>query len=73
MAKQWICVFSGVSGGHARAVFDSKDHATRFAEQHVRVIAPSGIPMKWEDTASDCRSVLTTQLGNYLVAPDDEQ
>jgi hypothetical protein len=66
VAEEWICVFNGRAGGHARAVFESKDHATRFAEQHARAVGP-GMPLKWED--SNEATLLLTQLGDYLVAP----
>jgi hypothetical protein len=45
--------------------------AKRFAEQHARAIAPTEMPLKWDD-AGDW-TVLTTQRGDYLVTPVDQQ
>jgi hypothetical protein len=65
-AEEWICVFDARSGGHARAVFDTRDRAMQFAEHHARSVTPAGTPLKWED--ANAAAVSTTQLGNYLVA-----
>lgn len=67
MAKHWVCVFEGRAGQRARAVFETKEQARQFAERHARAVAPAGMPLKWQDT--DRSTVLTTQLGEYLVAP----
>ena len=37
-----------------------------FAERHARSITPSGIPLKWDDASES--TMLTTQLGDYLIA-----
>ena len=39
----------------------------QFAERHARAAAPSGMPLKWEDAGHS--SVLSTQLGDYLIVP----
>jgi hypothetical protein len=70
MAEQWVCVFDGRPGARARAVFVSKEQARQFAERHAQAVAPSGMPLNWEDTNET--TVLTTQLGDYLVAPVGE-
>jgi hypothetical protein len=67
MAEQWMCVYRGLAGAHARARFETKDQARQFAERHARAVAPIGMPLKWED--SNDSTVLTTQLGEYLVSP----
>ena len=67
MAEQWVCVFNGRAGGHARAVFVTKEQATQFAERHARAFTPSNRPLKWEVVKDSI--VLTTQVGDYLVAP----
>src|SRR5205085_1379717 len=51
MAEEWVCVFDGLAGAHARAVFENKDEARQFAERHARAMAPSGMPLKWEDVS----------------------
>ena len=66
MAEEWVCVFDGLAGAHARAVFETKEEARRFAEQHARAMTSSGMPLKWEDVSDS--AVLTTRLGDYLVA-----
>jgi hypothetical protein len=67
MAERWLCVFDANAGAHARAVFPSKEQAMQFAERHARAAAPSGMPLKWEDAGHS--SVLSTQLGDYLILP----
>jgi len=62
---EWICIFDGRAGARARAVFDTRDRAIRFAEQHARALTPAGLPLKWEDAKTS--AVSTTQLGDYLV------
>jgi hypothetical protein len=49
MAEQWVCVFDGRAGGHARAVFVSREQARQFAERHAQAVTPSGMSLKWED------------------------
>ncbi len=65
----WTCTYHGRAGAHARATFDTKDLAKQFAERHAHAVAPNGTPVKWEDTGD--LTVLTTQLGDYLIAPVD--
>jgi hypothetical protein len=69
LAKPWVCVFRSLSGGHARALFATKEEAKQFAEQHARAF-PTSIPLTWED--SDDSSVLILQVGHYLIAPVSE-
>jgi hypothetical protein len=72
VAEHWLCVFDAYAGAHARAVFSTREQAMQFAERHARAAAPSGMPLKWEDAGHS--SVLSTQLGDYLIAPVlDEQ
>jgi len=65
-ADEWICVFDARSGGHAQAVFETRDRAMQFAEHHASALTPAGMPLKWED--AETAAVSTTQLGDYLVA-----
>jgi hypothetical protein len=65
LAKPWLCVFASQTGGHARAFFATKDQARRFAERHAHAFVPVGTPLTWTDT--DDSSVLSIQLGEYLV------
>jgi hypothetical protein len=67
LSDEWMCVFDGRAGGRARAVFDTRDQAMQFAEQHARGVAPAGVPLKWEDMNTG--TISTTQLGAYRVAP----
>ena len=67
MSEHWLCVFDAFAGAHARAVFASKEQAMQFAERHALAAAPSGMPLKWEDAGHS--SVLSTQLGDYLIVP----
>jgi hypothetical protein len=67
MAEQWMCIYRGLAGARARAMFETKDQARQFAERHARAVVPIGMPLKWED--SNNSTVLTTQLGEYLVSP----
>jgi len=72
VAEHWLCFFDAYAGAHARAVFSTKEQAMQFAERHARAAAPGGMPLKWEDAGHS--SVLSTQLGDYLIAPvHDEQ
>jgi hypothetical protein len=68
--RRWACVFVARSGGHARAVFATKDQAMQFAERHARTFAPAGTPLTWEDT--DDSRMMSTQFGDYLVTAVDE-
>ena len=70
VAKPWVCVFRSLSGGHARAFFATQEEAKQFAERHARAFTPPSIPLNWED--SDDSSVLTLQVGHYLIAPVGE-
>jgi hypothetical protein len=45
--------------------------ARQFAEQHARTITPTDMPLKWEDAGDSI--VLTTQRGDYLIAPVNQQ
>jgi hypothetical protein len=65
-ADAWICVFDPRAGSRARAVFETRDRAMRFAEHHANAVTPGGAPLKWEDAES--AAVSTTALGEYLVA-----
>lgn len=67
MADEWICVFEGRAKGRARAVFATEDQARQFAERHARDVTRNSMPLKWEDAGEAV--VLTTQLGEYVVAP----
>jgi hypothetical protein len=66
LARQWACVFEARTGVRARADFPTKEQAQQFAERHARAFTPVGTPLTWEDT--DDSSVLSTQVGDYLVA-----
>jgi hypothetical protein len=66
LAKPWVCVFSSRTGGHAQALFATKDQARQFAERHARTFTFTGTPLEWVDTAD--ASVLTTEFGEYQVA-----
>jgi hypothetical protein len=66
LAEQWACVFEARTGAHARAHFATKEQAQQFAERHARAFTPVGTPFTWEDI--DDSSVLSTQVGDYLVA-----
>ena len=66
----WVCVFHGHSGAYGRAVFETKEQARQFAERHARAMTPTGVPLKWEDAEDS--AMLTTVLGDYLVAPVSE-
>jgi hypothetical protein len=66
----WTCTYHGLAGARAHALFDTKDLAKEFAERHARTVAPHGTPVKWEDASNS--TVLTTQLGDYLVMAIDQ-
>jgi hypothetical protein len=66
LAEHWACAFEARTGGHARADFATKEQARQFAERHACAFSPGGTPLTWEDT--DDSSVLSTQIGDYLVA-----
>jgi NAD(P)-dependent dehydrogenase (short-subunit alcohol dehydrogenase family) len=68
-AKRWSCVFVARSGGRAQASFATKAEAKEFAERHARAFLAAATPLTWED--ADGSSVLTTQLGEYLVTSVD--
>jgi hypothetical protein len=71
LARRWACEFTARSGGRAWATFISRDDAKRFAERHARTfLAPAGTSLMWDD--ADDSSVLTTQLGHYVVTSIDE-
>jgi hypothetical protein len=58
-------VFLSPTGGHARAIFATKDEAQQFAERHARAFISTDTPLEWVDTVDS--SVLTTRLGEYRV------
>ena len=60
-----MCVFEGHAGGHARAVFETKEQARRFAERHAEAFNDPGMPLDWEDAGAF--AVLRTQVGDYLI------
>ena len=66
LAKPWVCVFLSPTGGHAQAIFATKDQAQQFAERHARSFISKAMPLEWVDTVDS--SVLTTELGEYRVA-----
>jgi hypothetical protein len=70
-ARRWVCVFNGRSGGHARALFATRNQARQFAERHALSFVPADSKLNWVDSSAES-SVLTTQVGNYLVARIDE-
>ena len=70
-ARRWVCVFNGRSGGHARALFATRNQARQFAERHALSFVPTDSKLNWVDSSADS-SVLTTQVGNYLVTRIDE-
>jgi hypothetical protein len=70
VAKPWVCVFQSLSGGHARALFATKNQALQFAERHARSFIPASTPLTWVNT--DDSSVLAIQIGDYLVTNIDE-
>jgi hypothetical protein len=45
--------------------------AKRFAERHALAVGQITVPIKWENAGTAIR--LTTQRGDYLVAPVDQQ
>jgi hypothetical protein len=65
LAHPWVCVFLSRTGGHAQALFITKERARRFAERHARTFTSSGTPLMWVDTVTS--SVLSTDIGEYLV------
>jgi hypothetical protein len=65
VAEQWACVFEARTGSHARAYFATKEQARQFAERLARAISPASTSLTWED--ADDSSVLSTQVGDYLV------
>jgi hypothetical protein len=66
LAKRWACVFESRSGGRARALFATQDQARHFAEQHALAFSPAGTKFNWAEAGDS--SVLTTQVGKYVVA-----
>jgi hypothetical protein len=65
----WICTYHDHAGACARATFDTRDMARQFAERHAHAVAPTGTPIKWEDTGDV--TVLTTQRGGYVITSGD--
>jgi hypothetical protein len=70
LARHWACVFQSRSGGRARALFATKNQAKQFAERHALAFAPADPKPTWAETVD--ASVLTTQVGEYVVTHIDE-
>src|SRR5689334_17347378 len=67
-APRWLCTYRNDAGGQARAVFQSLQAATSFAERHAFAIADAAAkPLVWKPADTGDSTTLTTQVGTYVV------
>jgi hypothetical protein len=70
MFKTWMCTYSNQAGSNARAMFDSRESATQFAERHARTATTAaGMRLEWNAEPTNESVALSTELGVYVVAP----